>query len=62
MSSVLMYMLNLYPIEEIQKVTSGNSPIRLWIENGRITGFTNDDDKILYKEIPTQTANPSGDK
>lgn len=61
MNSVLMYMLNLCPIKEIQKVTSGNSPVRLWIEDGRITGFTNDNDKILFKEIPTQTANPSGD-
>lgn len=60
MNSVLMYMLNLYPIEKIQKITSGR--VRLWIEDGRITGFTNDDEKILYKEIPTQTANPSGDE
>ncbi len=47
MNSLLMYMLNLYPIEEIQKVTSGNSPVRLRIEDGKITGFTNDDDKIF---------------
>lgn len=32
----------------------------LWIEDGRITGYQKWDGK-LHKEIPTQTANPSGD-
>lgn len=33
----------------------------IWIEDGKITGFILENGK-LYKEIPAQTANPSGDE
>lgn len=55
-------MLNKCSIGALQKMTSRPDTLRLWIENGRITGFMDGDSGKLHKEIPTQTANPSGDK
>ena len=33
----------------------------LWIEDGKVTGYVDETTGKLHKEIPTQTANPSGD-
>lgn len=58
----LISTLNKFSIEALQNMASGSNALRLWIENGRITGFMNGDNGKLHKEIPTQTANPSGDE
>lgn len=55
-------MLNKLSIGTLHNMTSEPNTLRLWIENGHITGFMNGDNGKLHKEIPTQTANPSGDE
>lgn len=56
----LVSMLNKLSIGALQNMTSEPNTLRLWIENGRISGFMDGDNGKLHKEIPTQTANPSG--
>lgn len=58
----LISTLNKLSVGALKNMTSEPNTLRLWIENGRITGFMNGDNMKLYKEIPTQTANPSGDE
>lgn len=58
----LISVLNKLSIGSLQNMTIGSNTLRLWIEGGRITGFMNGDNGKLHKEIPTQTANPSGDE
>lgn len=60
--SGLISILNKLSICALQNITSSPNTLRLWIENGRITGFMDGDNGKLHKEIPTQTANPSGDE
>ena len=55
-------MMNRISIESLENMTSAPNTLRLYIEDGKITGFSNRDNGKLYKEIPTQTANPSGDE
>lgn len=59
--SELIKALNRLPTDALQRMTSPPNTLKLWIEDGRITGFIGDGGK-LHKEIPTQTANPGGDK
>lgn len=59
--SNIIPMLNNLSIGALQNMTAAPNTLRLWCEDGRITGFQNGDDGKLHKEIPTQTANPSGD-
>lgn len=58
----LISALNRLSVGALQNMTSNPNTLRLCIENGRITGFMNGDSGKLHKEIPTQTANPSGDE
>lgn len=55
-------MMNQLSIEALKNMTGEPNTLRLFIKNGRIRGFQNGDNGKLYKEIPAQTANPSGDE
>lgn len=59
--SNIISMLNKLSVSALCSMTTYPNTLRLWCEDGRIAGFQNGDDGKLHKEIPTQTANPSGD-
>lgn len=59
--SAIISMLNKVSVSALCNMTAAQNTLRIWIEDGRITGFQNGDGGKLHKEIPTQTANPSGD-
>lgn len=59
--SAIISTLNRLSISALCNMTTHPNTLRPWCEDRRITGFQNGDDGKLHKEIPTQTANPSGD-
>lgn len=60
--NVIIFVLNKISVCALRNMTIKPNALRLWIENGRIAGFMNGDSGKLHKEIPTETANPSGDE
>lgn len=53
--------LNRIPVVLLRNTLSPYTPNSLWIEDGKIKGTVSETTGKLHKEIPTQTANPSGD-
>lgn len=54
-------VMNSIPIYVLRCLIEPFCPVELWIEDGKITGYVEETTGKLHKEIPTQTANPSGD-
>lgn len=54
--------LNRLPIESWLYMTKNFCELRLWIEDGKITGYMHGDDgKLMKEEIPAKTGNQDGD-
>lgn len=51
--SAIISILNKVSISALCNMTETPNTLRLWCEDGRITGFQNGDDGKLHKEIPT---------
>lgn len=47
----LISILNTLSVEALQNMTSKPNTLRLWIENGQVTGFVDSNGK-LYKKSP----------
>lgn len=57
-----VYKLNEFPIKYLENLADGSGKFRLWIEDGRITGYMHGDDgKLMKEEIPAKTGNQDGD-
>ncbi len=59
MTKLIVSELNKLQIGSILKFVSGKE---IYIEDGKITGFILENGNSYKIKIPTQTANPSGDK
>lgn len=57
----LIRWLNKMSMKTLREMTRPHKTMRLLIRNGKIAGFTLNG-KLYEEKIPTQTANPSGDK